>query len=315
MIVLTFLAVALTIVAIYSLLDDLYLRERALISQRLSDEFRQHMQERAKRSILFKDLAKMTDQGLNKEPKLNLREKCAEFVDQSGLNISLSSLAALMAGIGLTVGLAAGTYQQSPIIGLVAGLVAGALPVFYVHYKRKALQAKLREQLPEAFDLMARTLHAGQSMTQALHSVASQFPPPIATEFSYCFEQQKLGLPAAVALRDLSRRNGLLELKIFVMAMLVQQEAGGNLANLLEKLATVMRERFRIQGKIRALTAEGRLQALILLALPPFILGVLMVVNRTYAQVLLHQPKLLVLGGIAMLIGALWIRKIVNFEI
>src|SRR5215831_2903505 len=108
-------------------------------------------------------------------------------------------------------------------------------------------------------------------MSQALQAVADEFDTPISTEFAYCYEQQNLGLSPEVAMRDLARRTGLLEIKIFVLALLVQQQTGGNLAELLEKLADIVRERFRMRAKIKALTAEGRLQAIILLALVPLL--------------------------------------------
>jgi tight adherence protein B len=151
-------------------------------------------------------------------------------------------------------------------------------------------------------------------MSQALQAVADEFDQPISGEFSYCYEQQNLGLPSELALRELARRTGLLEVRIFVVALLVQQQTGGNLAELLDRLAAVIRERFRIRGKIKALTAEGRLQAVVLLAMPFVVLLILLALNRNYAQVLLDRPGLL--GGMCFfeVLGALWIRKIVNFN-
>ena len=105
---------------------------------------------------------------------------------------------------------------------------------------------------------MGRVVRAGQTISQALQAVADEFPPPIAAEFAYCYEQQNLGLSPESALRDLARRTGLLEIKIFVLALLVQQQTGGNLAELLDKLSGIIRERFRIRGQIKTLTAEGR---------------------------------------------------------
>ena len=130
---------------------------------------------------------------------------------------------------------------------------------------------------------MGRVIRAGQTMSQALQAVADEFPPPIAGEFAYCYEQQNLGLPPEAALRDLARRTGLLEIKIFVLALLVQQQTGGNLAELLDKLSDVIRERYQIRGKIKALTAEGRMQAIVLLALPPALFLIMLVMNRDYA--------------------------------
>ena len=115
-------------------------------------------------------------------------------------------------------------------------------------------------------------------------------------------------------MRDLARRTGLLEIKIFVLAVLVQQQTGGNLAELLDKLSGVIRERFKVRGKVRALTAEGRIQAVVLLSLPPAMFLMMLFLNRSYAQVLLDHPGLLVGVLVTETLGALWIRKIVNFE-
>ena len=137
---------------------------------------------------------------------------------------------------------------------------------------------------------------------------------PIAAEFAYCYEQQNLGLSSENSLRELSRRTGLLEIKIFVVAVLVQQQTGGNLAELLDKLSTIVRDRFRIRGQVKALTAEGRLQGMVLLGLPPGMFVIMMLINREYASVLLQHPTLITATIVSELIGALWIRKIVNFD-
>jgi len=161
---------------------------------------------------------------------------------------------------------------------------------------------------------MARVVRAGQTVSQAIQAVTDEFDAPVSAEFSYCYEQQNLGLSPEVAYRDLARRTGLLEIKIFVMAMIVQQQSGGNLADLLDRLSAVVRDRFRLRGKIKTLTAEGRMQAGVLLALPPAMLGAMMVLNRAYGQVLLDHPNLLIGAFVSEALGALWIRKIINFD-
>jgi tight adherence protein B len=187
-------------------------------------------------------------------------------------------------------------------------------PFLYVWFKRRGRLNKLMAQLPDAFDLMGRVIRAGQTMSQALQAVADEFDAPISAEFAYCYEQQNLGLSPELAMRDLARRTGLLEIKIFVLALLIQQQAGGNLAELLDNLSAIIRERFRILGKIRALTAEGRMQAVVLLALPPALFLLILLLNRDYGQVLLDYPWILVATFGCEAIGALWIRKIVNFD-
>jgi tight adherence protein B len=169
-------------------------------------------------------------------------------------------------------------------------------------------------QLPDAFDLMGRVVRAGQTLGQGFQAVADEFDRPIAGEFSYCYEQQNLGLPPDVALRDLARRTGLLELKIFVTAVLVQQQTGGSLAEMLDKLAGVIRQRYRIRGQIRALTAEGRLQAIILIGLPIVMFFGFMLFMPEYESKLLEHPILIGVTLGAETLGALWIRRIVNFD-
>jgi tight adherence protein B len=162
---------------------------------------------------------------------------------------------------------------------------------------------------------MARVIRAGQTMSQALQAVADEFDQPIGGEFGFCYEQQNLGLSPELALRDLARRTGLLEMKIFVLALLIQQQTGGNLTEMLDKLAGVVRERFRMRGKIRALTAEGRMQAVVLLVLPFALLFIMMMMNDVYARAVVQYPNMILAILVSEAIGAVWIRKIVNFDI
>jgi tight adherence protein B len=312
---LTFLAGVLAVVGIYSILSDLYLRDRSRVSKRVDEQLRARQRERVKKSLLFKDLVPLAGEtASDTEERPTLRQRFESLLEQSGLDLSLRRLLLIMAGAGLVVGLVANLIRPNVVVAAVAALTGAGVPLLYVHLKRKARLEKMMAQLPDAFDLMARVIRAGQTMSQALQAIADEFEPPIAAEFAYCYEQQNLGLPPEVALRDLARRTGLLEVRIFVVALLVQQQTGGNLAELLERLATVIRERFRIRGKVRVLTAEGRYQALVLLALPVALFLILLAVNRNYAQVLLEHPGLLAGMFFFEVVGALWIRKIVNFD-
>jgi len=223
-------------------------------------------------------------------------------------------LLTFMAAGGASLGLIAGLLHWNVLTGLAGAAVGAAIPFFYVSIKRQRRLNKMMDQLPEAFDLMARIIRAGQTMAQSIQAVADEFDAPLAAEFAYCYEQQNLGLSPEASLRDLARRTGLLEIKIFVLALLVQQQAGGNLAELLDKLSIVIRERSRIRGKIRVLTAEGRFQAIVLLGLPPAMLLVLLFFNPEYARVLFKHPSLLVGTFLSEVLGFLWIRRIVNFD-
>jgi tight adherence protein B len=190
----------------------------------------------------------------------------------------------------------------------------GAAPLLYVRQRQKARRDRFLTQLPAAFDLMARVLRSGHSVPHAFQAVADSFEPPIAGEFAFCQEQQNLGLLPEMTYRDLARRTGVLEVKIFVMAMMIQRQAGGNLSEVLERLAALIRERVRLRNHIRTLTAEGRLQAVVLLVLPPVMFFVMRFINPPYADVLLEHSGLLVGMMASMGLGALWIRKIIQFD-
>jgi tight adherence protein B len=315
LILLVFLAVVLAVVGAYSILSDVFLRDRARVSKRVDEEFRKRQRERARRSTLFKDRGGPTPElAGEEEARPGLRQWFETTIEQSGLSLTPRRLLLIMAGAGVVVGLLATLLTWNILVGAPAALVGAAAPFLYVSLKRTARLNKLTAQLPDAFDLMARVIRAGQTISQALQAIADEFEAPLAGEFAYCHEQQNLGLPPEVALRDLARRTGLLEVKIFVLALLVQQQTGGNLAELLEKLAAVIRSRFRMRGKVQALTAEGRMQGVVLLALPPGVFGLFLLVNANYALVLFAHPWLLVGIGVSELLGALWIRKIVNFD-
>lgn len=314
--VLTFLAIVLAFAGVYSFLADLYLRDRALVRQRLDDEFRGQLRERAKKSPLFKDLSKVAAELPGEAgSQASIRQRCQLMLDQSGVKITLQSLLMSAAALGLVLGGLGGLLRQSLLVGTILAVLGVSLPFVYVYWKRRGRIDKLLAQLPGAFELMARVIRVGQTPARAMHAVAEEFERPIAAEFAYCYEQQNLGLPSTIVLRDLAQRNGVLELHIFVIAMLVQQQTGGGLADMLENLATVVRERLTLRDKIKTVTAEGRMQALVLMILPPVVLGVMLVVNREYAMTLFGCPKVILLGLASMAIGALWIRKIVNFEV
>lgn len=315
MTILTFLAVVLGIFSLYSLLSDLFLRDRRKVQERLDVEFRNKQREKAKKSLLFKDVEKLRGETADgtPTPRLTVQERIQGMLDQSGLELTMTRLLSFSAA-GVVTGLIVGLWFRSLLIGPVVAVVGAAVPFMYVRFKRNSRQEAIRKQLSDAFDLMARILRAGQSMAQAMQGVAGEFQPPIAEEFAYCSEQQNLGLSPEISMRDLARRTGLVEVNIFVVAVLVQRQVGGNLSEILEKLALVVRTRYKTRGMIRGLTAEGRMQAAVLMALPPLIFIAMLVVNYDYARVLIEQPILL--GGMLffMAVGGLWIRKIVNFD-
>jgi tight adherence protein B len=309
-----FLAVVLGLGGLFSLLMDLQ-RDKERFSQRIDDEFRKKQNEKAKKSTLFKNLTQMANEaGGEAVPKLTLMQRFELLIDQSGLPLTPARVILMCLVLGAVMGVLGFLLSGQIALGILALSLTAPLPILFVNWKNKQRKDHLLHQLPDALDLLSRIIRAGQTMAQAMQAIGDEFDPPISHEFAYCYEQQNLGLPPELALRDLAHRTGLLEVKILVMALLVQQQTGGNLSQLLENLAGVIRDRLRMRGKIQALTAEGRMQAVILLALPPLLFLAMLYINREYTQILLEYPSLLIGMAVFMIMGGLWIRKIVRFD-
>jgi tight adherence protein B len=235
-------------------------------------------------------------------------------LEQSGLRVKLRTLItiSLSAGIGLAlfVALASGRWWTFPL-GLAVGLVT---PWAYVWLKRKWRLRRLILQLPDALDIICRAVRAGQTVPATFQMVADNFPPPISDEFRYCYEQQNLGISYDVALRNLARGTGIMELRILVVALLVQSRSGGNLTDMLQNLATMIRKRLSLQNKVRALTGEGRMQAGVLAVLPVVVFFAMYFLNPEYAQILLDRPLLLLGCALSQAIGIVIILKLIKIE-
>jgi len=315
---LVFIAVASMTMAIISMVKDVMLKDRRRISHRVEQDFRVLQREQVKESPLFREPRKNAIDTADLEnfiqPKKSLEERLEELIMQSGVHTNKKTVLKQSAFAALAACLLTVLVLGNPIPVVVLTLVCGAIPVGRLAMIRRSRQNRLRSQLPEAFDLMARVIRAGQTINQAILAVSDEFPRPISEEFSYCFEQQNLGISPEAAVRDLAKRTGVLELRIFVTALIVQQQTGGNLAELIDKLSVMIRSRFRIMGQIKTLTSEGRLQAMILLALPIVMFFVLMLINPAYEIRLIEHPVLVYITLTLMSLGAWWIRAIVNFD-
>jgi tight adherence protein B len=308
----TFGAAALAVIGVFSIVSDLVLREKARIRVRVRDQLGLGPDGKARNSDFMKDLKLLRAETSRRAPIL--WQRFSLMVAQSGLQVDperVVQFAGTAALIGAVLGL---TLTR---LWLVAGLAAGvglAAPFLYVSMRRHARIHALRMQLPEAFELMSRAVRAGQTMSSAMALVGSQLKPPLSDEFACCCEQQNYGLPREVTLQELARRTSVMELQLFVVAMLVHGTSGGNPVEILDNLSDVVRKRIRMVGKVKALTSEGRLQAVILSILPLGAFVMIFVLNRSYAQLLLDRPRLLVAMLVSEALGALWIRRIVNFE-
>ncbi|KAJ3051047.1 hypothetical protein HK102_012152, partial [Quaeritorhiza haematococci] len=298
--------------------SDLFLRDRARVNDRVDVEFLKKKAAadaaKAKKSSLFKNLDQMDAAVRAGEGSTTLMQAFESVVEQSGLDVTPGRLLSIAGGSGAVLGIVGFVARGRPLEAALAAVAGFVAPIFYVKKVRDARMERLRSQLPEAFELMARVVRAGQSLGQAVLGVAQEFPQPISAEFAYCYEQQNLGLSPEVTFRELTRRTGIAELKIFALAVLGQQQTGGNLAEMLMKLSAVVRDRYRIRGAIQALTAEGRMQGWVLAAMPPIMLLILLVMNYNYAIILFQHSEVLVGTAVMEALGILWIRKIVNFE-
>ncbi|GAB5514570.1 type II secretion system F family protein [Rhodopirellula baltica] len=212
-----------------------------------------------------------------------------------------------------TVGTLLGGYWDIRL-GIATGLIGLLLPFAFLFAKQNARNQQLSRQLPEVFQLISRAVRSGQTVTSALQMIAEDCPSPIREEFALCYEQQELGMWRELAFRKLAERNQVMELRIFVVALLVQNRSGGDLVELLDNLSKMVTKRLRLRDRIKALTAEGRMQALVLVVLPFVALGAIVLFSPEYAETLLERPRLLVATGVSQGIGALLIRRIVNFE-
>lgn len=316
-ITLAFVAGFLIIFAVNLVLADLFHDDQSEMKKRMEDELRQLQRDRAHEDVRsMMDLSEMAQEAYQETARgaEGFREKLKAMLGQSGLDVSVGRMISFTVGFYLLFAILAGFLSGNLIVAGIAGIFGVPLPILFVQFKRQQRLESMRSQLPDCFDLMGRIIRAGQTMSQAMQAVTQEFQPPISSEFGLCYEQQNLGLSQEFAMRDLARRTGLLEIKIFVLAVLVHRQTGGNLTELLDKLSVIVRDRYRIRAKIKGLTAEGRLQGLILLALPVGVYGILLVLNRPYAIKLFDHPWLPIITLTMMSIGAVWIRKIVNFD-
>ena len=240
------------------------------------------------------------------------------MLDQADLHITPSRLVMFSVMAGMLGALA--TSMLSPIIplALLIGLLAASLPFVHVWYKRKKRFEHFIEHLPDTLDLMSRGLSAGHAFSETLHMVSAEMPEPIATEFRKTYEEQNLGLSLKLALENLTQRIPLLDLRMCVTAVLIQKETGGNLAEILEKVAHTIRERFRIMGDLKTLTTSSRMSAWLLCGLPIFVAVTVTFMNPDYMSVLWKDQRghyLIALAMFLQITGMLIVRKILDIRI
>jgi tight adherence protein B len=320
--ILVFVVVAIGFFVVASLLDERNARAR-LIRERLSS-----VQKAAEREP-SKELAILRDEMLSEIPALDniLRRsqrisQIQDMLSQAHVEFRAGNFLLLCLACGVVLGVVlllwSRSTQYGPVFGWVGLIIGFFLPYAYVSYQRTKRFDKFEELFPEAIDTLARAVRAGHAFTTALELISNEVSEPVAGEFRKLYEEQKFGLPVRDALMNLVDRVPLVDVKFFVTAVMLQRETGGNLAEILDNLSYVIRERFKILRQVRVYTAQGRLTMVLLMALPPLIVTIMMAMNPDFIRPLFTDPigHTLVVAGITLqTIGYFVIRKVIRIQV
>jgi tight adherence protein B len=242
----------------------------------------------------------------------------ADLIEQSGVATNPGSVITMGLGAGAGLGVLTLLFSHLWLAAFAAALVGLALPVVWLKIKRRRRLRRFEEQFPEALDLLSRAIRAGHAFQTAMGMVADELPAPVGVEFKKSFEQQNFGLPLKEALDNQAKRVPIMDVKFFVTAVQIQRETGGNLAEILDNLAHVVRERFKILRQVRVHTAHGRFTGYVLLGLPAFLAVALMFISPEHMKTLftVKMGQMMVMGAIVMqTIGFIWIRQVIKIEV
>jgi tight adherence protein B len=242
----------------------------------------------------------------------------AKLIAQSGCRTTASGVVLMTLGVAAASGLIAVLVARPWYVPPVAAAIGGAIPISYIMFRRSRRMKAFEELFPEALDMLSRAIRAGHAFQFALGMVADELKAPVGPEFKLTFERQNYGLPLREALDQLAERVPILDVRFFVTAVLIQRDTGGNLSEILDTLARVVRERFNLQRQIRTHTAHGRFTALVLLSMPPFLGVVMLFINPEHMNLLFHEKlgqTLLMVAIVMQAIGFVWIRKVIKIEV
>ena len=314
-----FLVVAVAAFVLGSLLDQRSARAR-LIKERLATV--QKAPERAP----DEEVALLRDEQLSQIPALDNFLRRSERISaiqkllaQAGMTLRvgnflgfslLTAVAAAIVAFAMTKG--------NPVVAWAALVIGFLMPYSYASYRRNKRFEKFEELFPEAIDTLARAVRAGHAFTTALEMISNEVAEPVASEFRKLYEEQKFGMPVRDALMNLTERMPLVDVKFFVTAVMLQRETGGNLAEILDNLSYVIRERFKIQRQVRVYTAQGRLTMALLMGMPPVIVMTMLALNPAFIRPLFSDPighTLLVAGITLQTVGYFVIRKIIRIQV
>jgi tight adherence protein B len=240
------------------------------------------------------------------------------FLEQANVSMTAGRFFLISLALAAVGGATPLLLRLSPLLIPMGALFLGSLPLVYLLFKRKRRLKMFATQLPDAMELVARALRAGHSLASGLSLVAEEMPDPIGREFGRAFEEQNLGIPLEETLKSMTERVPNMDLRFFCTAVILQRQTGGDLAEILDKIGSLIRERFKIWGQVQALTGEGRLSGVVLLALPPVLFLAVYYLNPEYIMLLFTDEmgrQMLLAAVVLQVIGALVIRKIVNIKV
>ena len=252
---------------------------------------------------------------------LEFSRHAALQIQQAGLDWSASRLMSAMALMmlpGLGIGMMFPLLFNGPVTAVTLALICGAAPYVVVRQKRSKRMARLEEQFPESLDFLARSMRAGHAFSISLEMLGEEMADPLGQEFRALFNEQNLGAPLESALHNFTTRVPLLDVRFFTSSVLLQKQTGGNLSEILARLAYVIRERFRLKGQVRAASAHGRMTATILTLMPVVTMLALLFVAPGYLQGMADDTlgKYMIGGAIgAQLLGNFFIKKIIKIKV
>ncbi len=315
---LVFVVVALATFAGASLLDERRAQAR-LIRDRLAAV------QKAPERDPDEELALVRDEQLSKFPALDTLLRRSARVSamqdsllQAGMKLRAGNFLVLCISCGLLAAFVVVVLTKTPAVAWAALVIGALIPYAVVSYRRQKRFEKIEELFPDAIDTLARAVRAGHAFTTALEMISNEAPEPLASEFRKLYEEQKFGMPVRDALMNLTQRVPLVDVKFFVTAVMLQRETGGNLAEILDNLSYVIRERFKIQRQVRVHTAQGRLTMALLMAMPPTVVAVLLMFSPDFVKPLFYDPYghiLLVVAITLQTVGYFVIRKIIKIQV
>jgi tight adherence protein B len=312
-----FIAVLLMIEAGYFSLRSIWKPEKRLVHQRLHSitaTSEGHDMIDISRKISFSQIP-----WLNRIlSRLRWTERVHRALEMANLPYPLGFfflLSILLAALGYLVG---SLIAARPLLLLPGAVLLGITPFFYIFFKKGKRMQKFQRQLPDVLDLIARSLKAGHALSGGLKMVADEFGDPIGIEFAKTLNEINLGVAVPEALKNLSQRVDCLDLNFFVTSILIQRETGGNLAEILENIARLIRERFKLYGRIRVLSSEGKFSAIILVVLPFFIAFVISLLNPGYIQILIIDPigpVFIAISLVLMILGIITMSRMIKIKV